>query len=520
MALNEPRDYRLAELIAALSLATDLGMGQPMEHALRTCLLSVHVGRELGLSQEELTDVYYLALLRFVGCTADAHESAVFAGGDEVAFNAGISPVFMGEMTEVLGYMVRHLAEDSHPLRRARLVLGALADVHGAERAIAAHCEAAQMLAGQMGLQESLRRALGHAFERWDGKGYPTGLSGDAIPLSVRIGIVARDVELLHRLGGHGIVMEALRRRRGKAYDPRVVDVFLVHGDRLLTDLQRVSPWEAVLAEEPAPEALVPESRLDSILHAFADFADLKSPFTHGHSTEVAHLAEAAARQAGLPETEVVVLRRAALLHDLGRTGVPNGIWDKPGTLTSEEWERVRLHPYFTERVLSRCTGLGPLAVLAGSHHERLDGSGYHRGTTAPSLSRAARILAAADAYQAMTQERPHRKALSQVAAAKELAQEAAAGKLDSQAVETVLSSVGQSIAMTRRGWPAGLTDREVEVLRLVSRGRSNPAIARDLQITRKTVGHHVEHIYGKIGVSTRAGAALFAMQHDLIRAD
>ena len=520
MTSSEHRDYRLAELVAALSLATDLGTGQPMEHTLRTCLFAVRLGRELGLANAELAEVYYLALLRFVGCTANAHETAAFAGGDDLAFYAGVAAVFMGEMPEMLGYMVRHLGAGSPPLRRTRLVVGAVTDPGGGERAVTAHCEAARMLADRMGFGEAIQHALGHAFERWDGKGFPGHLAGEAIPLSVRITIVARDVEIMHRLGGTEMAEDALRRRRGKAYDPMVSDTFLKHGERLVAELEGESIWESVLQEEPSPQERIPEARLDGILQAFAYFADLKSPFTHGHSTEVAELSEAAAKRIGLSEGETTALRRAAFVHDVGRTAVPDGIWERPGPLTTEEWERVRLHPYFTERVLSRSSGLAPLAALAGSHHERLDGSGYHRGGAASSLSRAARVLAAADAYQAMTQERPYREALSKAAAARELRKEAAAGKLDGEAVQAVLGAAGQSATRTRPTWPAGLTDREVEVLRLLCQGNANPAMARRLSISTKTVGHHVEHIYGKIGVSTRAGAALFAMQHDLVRPD
>ncbi|MER3486549.1 MAG: metal-dependent phosphohydrolase, partial [Chloroflexota bacterium] len=216
-------------------------------------------------------------------------------------------------------------------------------------------------------------------------------------------------------------------------------------------------------------------------------------------------------------EAECVATRRAALLHDLGRLGVPNGIWEKPGPLTAAEWERVRLHPYLTERILSRCTALAPLAILAGSHHERLDGSGYHRGIPASLLPPSARILAAADSYQAMTQARPYRPAYSAEAAAQQLQGEADAGKLDRQAVQAVLEVAGHIVTPVRPVWPAGLSDREVEVLRLITTGLSNREVAHRLKISPKTVGHHVEHIYNKIGVSTRAGAALFALQHDLL---
>src|SRR3990172_8750941 len=213
MTSSEHRDYRLAELVSALSLATDLGTGQPMEHALRTCLLSVRLGRELDLANAELTEVYYFALLRFIGCTANAHETAAFAGGDDLAFYAGVAVVFMGEMPEMLGYMVRVLGAGSPPLRRTRLVVSALTDPSGGERAVTAHCEAARLLAQRMGFGEATQHALAHAFERWDGKGFPGKLAGEAIPLSVRIAIVARDLEILYRVGDPGLAMETLGRR-------------------------------------------------------------------------------------------------------------------------------------------------------------------------------------------------------------------------------------------------------------------------------------------------------------------
>jgi HD-GYP domain-containing protein (c-di-GMP phosphodiesterase class II) len=509
---------RLAELVSALSLATDLGMGQPLEQALRTCLLAVAAGRELGLETPVRSDVYYLALLRFVGCTSDAHEEAALVGGDEIAFRAGLAPVLMGDMTEFLGYLVRRFATHAPPLTRARIVGRVLADgTGGAKRSIAIHCEVARMLAARIGLPESVAVCIGHVFERWDGKGLPGEASGEAIPIPARIVATARDVDVFHRLGGWGVTTEVLRRRRGKAYDPAVVDAFLDHGERWLAEIGGASVWETVLDAEPRPSEYVDESRLDDVLRAFADFADLKSPYTRGHSSGVAALAEEAARQAGLSGQAVTELRRAALVHDLGRTGIPNGIWDKPGPLSRTEWERVRLHPYLTERILSHAGTLASLTTLAGAHHERLDGSGYHRGSPAALLPPAARILAAADAYQAMTQDRPHRPALSSGAAAHQLSAEADGGRFDGDAVRCVLAAAGHRPHGQRRRWPAGLSEREVEVLRLIARGASYKAVADRLSISPKTAEHHVAHIYTKIGVSSRAAAALFAMEHSLL---
>jgi putative nucleotidyltransferase with HDIG domain len=253
------------------------------------------------------------------------------------------------------------------------------------------------------------------------------------------------------------------------------------------------------------------------VCRAFGDAVDLKSPFHHGHSAGVASLAEGAARSLGLSDGDTASLRRAALLHDIGRAAVPNGVWERPGPLTSGDWERVRLHAYHSERIVSRCGPLASVAPLAGMHHERLDGSGYHRGSAASAIPLAARVLAAADAFQAMTQERAHRPAHSPDAAARELAAQGRAGVLDPDAVSAVLSAAGQAAAAPRAPRPADLTERQVEVLRLVARGLSNPEIARSLVISRRTAERHVQDIYSKIGVSSRAGAALFAMEHDLL---
>jgi len=243
---------------------------------------------------------------------------------------------------------------------------------------------------------------------------------------------------------------------------------------------------------------------------------DLKSPYLAGHSRGVANLAAAAARQAGYADGDVATVRRAGLLHDLGRLGVSNAIWDKPAMLTAAETERVRLHPYLTDRMLARVPALRHSREIAARHHERLDGSGYPRGLTAASLTMLDRLLAAADAYHALTEPRPQRPALTADAAARTLHAEVRAGRLDGDAVSAVLAASGLR-APARREWPAGLTAREVEVLALVARGRTNRQIAQELVTSPKTVSNHVEHIYRKIDVTSRAGATLFATRHGLV---
>jgi HD-GYP domain-containing protein (c-di-GMP phosphodiesterase class II) len=507
---------RLAELVATLSLATDLGIGQPMQYALRSSLLAVHLGEALGLSDEELADAYYLALLRFAGCTADAPLAAA-AFGDELAIGSWTATVVTGRPAEVLAAMVRHFGEDESPVQRARLLAAAFAKMPMLMGSAAAHCEVAQLLAERLGLGPGVRRGLGQVYERWDGRGRPAGTKGEAILLPMRVVHLAQDAVTFYRMGGKDAAVAVARQRSGGAYDPWVSDRFCREAPRLLTLLETSSVWDAVLDAEPGARPRLSGERFVAAVRAMADFADLKSSYTRGHSSGVAKLTAAAARRCRLPDAEVVALYRAGMLHDLGRVGVSAGIWDKPGPLTDDEWERVRLHPYLTERVLSRSAAFAPLAMLAALHHERLDGSGYHRGLSASMLPPAARILAAADTYHAMTEPRPHRPALAPDKAADELRGEVRAGRLDGEAVNAVLGAAGHRVRRVRREWPAGLSNREMEVLRLVARGLSNREMARQLVISEGTVHHHVQHIYHKVGVSTRAAATLFAMQHDLL---
>lgn len=499
---------RLAELLASLSLATDLGTGQPLGHGLSTSLLSVDLARAMGCDRDEVRAVHHVALLRFLGCTSDAAESARQVGGDEISFNAAMAPVLFGGPTEMIPAMLRAVGRGAPPLHRARLAGAALADVGGAQRSLAAHCEVAAMLGRRLHVAGAVVDALGHAFERWDGKGYPGGVAGDDIPRPVRIAQVARDADLFHRAGADAAAL--LRNRRGKAYDPEVVDTYFELGS-----VRREAQWEEVLAAEPEPAAVVDD--VDEALRVVADFVDLKSPFTRGHSPRVADLAASAVGAMGFGADTCATVRRAGLVHDVGRVGVENGIWDKPGPLSTDEWEKVRLHPYHTERVLTRCPALRSVTELAAAHHERLDGSGYHRRLGADGLSYPARVLAAADVFVALTADRPHRTRLDTDRASAVLEDEAKAGHLDGEAVAWVLAAARGDREPPQVVNPGGLTDREVEVLTLIAAGNTNKEAAGQLGISAKTVGRHVENIYTKIDVSTRAGATVYAMEHRLL---
>ena len=295
-----------------------------------------------------------------------------------------------------------------------------------------------------------------------------------------------------------------------------MVDVFLEGGEHWRAEIGD-DPCAAVLDLEPEPVATIPDTAVDTALEAVAHFADLKSPWFRGHSTGVAELAAEAACVVGLAAGDVTRVRRAALVHDIGKVGVPNGVWGKPGPLTAEQRERVRIHPYLTERVLHRSDLLAPYAAVAAAHHERVDGSGYPHGRVGEQLDITGRLLAAADAYHAMREARPHRPPLPAEDAADALRADVDWGRFTSPEVDAVLAAAGQASRPPIVSRPAGLTEREVDVLRLIARGRSNKDTARELGISPKTVGNHVEHIYAKAHVRTRAGATLFALESGLL---
>jgi HD-GYP domain-containing protein (c-di-GMP phosphodiesterase class II) len=501
---------RRAELLAVLSLGADLGLGQPMEHVMRECLIATRLAERIGLDESSRATVYYVALLTWVGCHVDAYEQAKWFG-DDLALKSDFPMVDGAGM----GFVLRHLGAGRSLLDRARLGVALLGD--GRREIgdiIENHRRAAEGLARELGLDADVCAGLGQAFERWDGKG-PGKLRGPAIAMSSRLSNLADVVEVFHRLGGVASAVEVARERRGTQFDPSLVDAFCSYAEELLAGLESTTTWDSVIGAEPALGVVLDGDQLDAALAAVATFIDVKSPYTLGHSCAVAQLAEAAARAAGLAEPDAVLARRAGYVHDLGRLGVSNAIWDKAGALSVAEQERVRLHPYLTERMLAG-SALAPLGAIAVQHHERLDGSGYPRGLSGAALSPVVRVLAAADAYCAKREPRAHRSELPADDAAAHLRREVKAGRLDGDAVEAVLRAAGHA-ARRKRAFPAGLTAREVEVLRLVARGLSNHEIAARLGISKKTAAHHVEHIYTKIDVSNRARASLFAVQHGLM---
>ncbi|MEA5453780.1 HD domain-containing phosphohydrolase [Sinomonas sp. JGH33] len=498
---------RLAEFIAAVSLATDLGMGQPLEQGLRTCLVSLELADAARLAEHVRSEVFYTALLRFLGCTADAHEAAGI-GGDDIALRAAIAPVLGGAPPAILKSVLPALGRGLPAPRRAALAASFLATGPARMRdGVRAHCEAAEMLAVRLGLPAGTRAALGAAFERWDGRGFPHGVRGEAIPVAARIVFIARDIEVIARLHGPDVVREALRERAGRSYDPALALAALASLDELLEAARTEMPWDVAMALEPKPVAEIPAEQLDDVFAVFADFADLKEPDRAGFSRDVAALAAAAS------PNDAPLLRRTGLVQDLGRVAVPSR---RDGGRSAADEERLRLHPYYSERILTRITTTAPLARIAGMHHERVDGSGYYRGASGAELPWEARVLAAADAFRELLAGTPEDQAPTPAAAADALAR-LAPRKLDADAVDAVLAAAVGRSGRPRPEWPAGLTEREVDVLRLICRGATKKEVAAALFIAPSTADHHLRHIYAKIGVSSRAAATLFAVERDLL---
>ncbi|HWJ81824.1 MAG TPA: HD domain-containing phosphohydrolase [Nocardioides sp.] len=503
---------RLTELVAALSLATDLGLGLPQEHVLRQTLVADRLAAANGLDERERGSVRMISLLSWVGCIADSDELARWFG-DDVAFRADSVDVDKAGVP-MLRFLLSHLAADSAWGRvtlTRRFLAGGIRD---AMLSLVTHCQSTGEIADRLGLDEEVRRGLLQSFERWDGKGVPNGLAGDDIALAARIVHVADDAEAHFHRGGAAAAVAMLRDRRGTEFDPALVD--LVLADPGVLDVGDVDPWAEVVALAERGDPVIAEDALDEVLTVLADYADLKCAWWLGHSRAVADLAGRAAAEARLGDATLV--RRAGLVHRLGAVGVPSSIWNKSGALSGAEAERVRQVPYLTMRVLSRQPALAAIGRIAGLVRERCDGSGYPTGLTRESIPVEARLLAAAQCYQALAEDRPHRPALGEAERTTVLQDQVTLGRLDGDAVRAVLAAAGHRVGR-RTTEVGGLTARECEVLRLLARGRSNREIAEELVITPKTVGTHVEHIYAKIGVSTRGAAALYAMRTGVIDA-
>jgi HD-GYP domain-containing protein (c-di-GMP phosphodiesterase class II)/DNA-binding CsgD family transcriptional regulator len=505
----------LAELLAAYSLATDLGLGQPMEHLLRSWRIASRLGAHVGLPEDQQPSLFYVAMLSWIGCVADAPEVAA-SFGDDIAFRADSYEADLGGLS---GYrfFLGHAGAGGSPAQRVKLTATIVAT--GGRRlmqGIQAHCLITSILAERLGLDEAVCTAVKQFFARWDGHGVPDDIGGEDLSPWVRLFHVGDITEVHHRKGGVDAALRVAGERRGKQFDPALADAFCDIAPEVLPELVDGYDVRTLLVDAPGLHRCLSGSELDEALAALADFTDLRSPNRAGHSSGVAELAGSAARQLGLPAADVAATRRAGYVHDIGLHGVPSTILDKAGDLSATEWERVRLGSYYTERVLARPAPMARIGAVASYANERMDGSGFHRGASGAGIPMTGRVLAAACALRTLIEPRAGRSPKSLKDAATEVRGEVRAGRLDADAVDAVLTAAGAG-GRRRVAGPAGLTQREVEVLVLIARGAATGEVATRLGVSRKTAATHVERIYAKTGASSRSAATLFALRNGLL---
>ncbi|WP_246677208.1 MULTISPECIES: HD domain-containing phosphohydrolase [unclassified Mesorhizobium] len=505
-----------------LANASDLATGHSRDFALKSCVLAMRIADLAGVSEQDRRNAYHQSMLRYVGCNADTDLLAA-TFGDEIALRQDLVALDMGNRAELGRVFVQAFKRFYYylePDAQARAIEAAMAQALAVARPVlTAHCEVAQRIGERLGLSEDIRRNLGQIYERWDGKGLPRGLSGEDVLPAVRLITLAQDVIALSDAVGIDAMAETVASRGDGPYEAGLGRLVSANATALMKDIGATVDRETILALEPDPPVTLDEAACDEAFLAIADMIDMRMPFTQGHSRMVSELAAGAGQRIGLPTADVRALRWSGCIHDIGELVVPVPTWMRNGPLSVRERDAAQLHAYYGERALASFGhGGDAMGALVLRHHERLDGSGYHRKVSGSDLSPAARILAAAEAFQTSREERPHRKALSSEAAATQLRAAVRDGCICPDAAEAVLSFAGQQ---SRRALPqalAGMTRREIEVLRLIAAGLTAKETARKLDISPKTADHHIQSVYSKVGVTTRAGAALYAVEHGLVR--
>lgn len=500
-------------VLAALSLATDVANGHHDDKTLRACVLAVGLAQALDFDRAQQRDVFHATLLRYIGCSSFAHEEVALFG-DDLRARQAFAVVDYGDVADRFRAGAAAIAPEAGPLRRWLVGSAAAIGPEAPRQSLyASQCEVGRRFGDRLGLGDGAIAALAQIHERWDGRGGPARLRETQLEPVVTVLQVAHFAESMVHRGGVEAASIAVAQRRGEALAPAVCDAFTAHARELLAPLEREGAWAAFVAIGSRFPVVQSSHRVDDVIAAFADFTDLYSVYTLGHSSQVAEVATRAAAALGIAAADIEILRRAALLHDLGRVALPCALWEKSTPLSAAERERIHLHAYWGQRLLARAPSLASEAALAEATHERCDGAGYPRRLEGAALGVAARVLAAADVWCALRSARPQRPAFDDSAAIAMLRGEVRSGQLDARVVDAILG-VGPSSARAR---PAGLTEREIEVLQLVARGDTNKEVAQRLGISARTVGHHLAHAYEKIGVSTRAAAALFAIEHGLV---
>lgn len=406
---------RLSELISALSYALDITEGQPAGHCVRVCWIGMHIGREAGLADEQLWELYYTLLLKDLGCSSNAARICELYLTDDLSFKRDFKTVG-DSLPQVLSFVLTHTGLKAGLAERFRSVMTILRDgPRIAQELIATRCQRGAEIARLLRFPEGVSAGIYSLDEHYNGNGKPAQLAGSAIPMYARIALLAQVIDVFHTTGGPRAALAEARARAGSWFDPALVQAFAAAAEQAGFWQMLASPAidTAVLALEPAGhEVPVDEDYLDDIATAFGQVVDSKSPYTSGHSARVALYTDMIAEALGLPDARRRWLRRGALLHDVGKLGVSNSVLDKAGALDRAEWDEVKLHANYTETILSRIGAFAELGRIAGAHHERLDGGGYPRGLSGADISIETRIITTADIFDAITAERPYRAAI------------------------------------------------------------------------------------------------------------
>jgi HD-GYP domain-containing protein (c-di-GMP phosphodiesterase class II)/DNA-binding CsgD family transcriptional regulator len=524
---------RVIDVIGAFSLAADMALGLTAGHGVRAAYIGAHLADALRLAPDVRSDLFYAELLMDAGCTAWASQTAAAILGDDITARRHM--LFMcdpRDPRDLVKWLARYVAAGERLTTRLRRSLDFM--VHGRafmREGLENTSEVAARLARRLGRSAGVQEALRFIFEQWDGSGLRQRRAAET-PIVSRILSATLFIEVLHQMGGRDAAVRLARERRGSALDPDVVDAFFSVGrdEQFWRGLESDEVWPIVREMEPeSAYRFITPLQLDEAATAFADFADLKSFYSAGHSRRVAALSERIAEALHFPPEEIVAVRRAGLFHDLGLVAVPSLALHKPeDRLTTAERESIRLHPYHAERILSYVPAFASAVPLVAAHHERPDGAGYFRGLRGDDIPRGAGVIAAADRFDELTHARPGCGPLEPAVALREL--ESGAGTAYSEAAVRALADAVSGGARTvappraisaperRRESPAGLTEREIEVLRLLATGASRRAVAAQLSVSEHTVRHHLEHIYAKLDVRTRVEATLFAIEHGLIQ--
>ncbi len=507
------RGGRLAEVLGVISLAAARARGQAAESILGTSIISTRLARHFGMSEERVTDTYYTAVTRTLGCTSTAMDAAPLAFGDDITFNYALNISDFANPATIRQNLERHWAVDVDPVARQRAIAHALEVLPQLAEVPLAHGYQATTLARRLPVSAAVSDLLSQVDARWDGMN-PYRPAGEEIPLPIRIIEFALVAEMYRRAGGLLAMLELVESRSGAQFDPKVCEVFTNHTGDILEGLDANSLWDLFLDIEPGQRLHLEAHHMTAVAEVTADFADNKSGWTVGHSRIAADVATTAAEHIGLSQADQSAVQIAGLMHDIGRCAVPNGVWDKPGELSDGERRLAESHSRHTEEILASSGALRSSAAIAAAVHERNDGSGYHHGVRVRDIK--SQLLSAADIFAALTQDRPWRDALADDEAAEILSNEARAGRLRADAVAGVLGSMGHRTARAGQEGLAGLTPRERQVLAHLAQGMLTKQIAAKLGVAYKTADNHIQNIYKKIGASSRTAAAMYAMEHGL----